>query len=110
MENAVEKAIRILGPSVFEASMKTGIPPATLYKWIEAKRIKDGRRAVQVSRATGGQVTVEELVGYTEESPNGGTRRSSATSPAIGNGSSDSAPTDGAFSPLIPAPAEALAA
>lgn len=80
MENAVERAIRILGPSMFEASVRTGIHPATLYKWVKAKRVKDGRRAVELSRATGGQVTVEELVGFSEPSGNGGGVKSTATS------------------------------
>jgi hypothetical protein len=62
MENAVEKAIRILGGSL-QATLKTGIHPTTLWKWAQAGRIKDGARAVLVSRATDGEVSVEELVG-----------------------------------------------
>jgi hypothetical protein len=67
MENAVEKAIRLLGPTLFQASVRTGIQPSTLWKWAKAGRIKDGLRAVELSRATDGAVSVEELVGATSE-------------------------------------------
>jgi DNA-binding transcriptional regulator YdaS (Cro superfamily) len=75
MENAVEKAIRLLGPSMWEAAIRTRIHPTTLYKWAKAGRIKDGRRAVEVSRLTEGQVTIEELVGASPNGQPNGTER-----------------------------------
>ena len=103
MENAVEKAIRLLGPTLFEAAVRTGIQPSTLWKWKRDGRIKDGRRAVEVSRLTEGQVTIEELVGASPNGqPNGSERvkkgKTSARSPASRKAASKAAP------PLEPAP------
>jgi DNA-binding transcriptional regulator YdaS (Cro superfamily) len=61
MENAVEKAIRLLGGSL-QATIKTGIHSTTLWKWAKSGRVKDGQRALIIARAVDGAVTLEELV------------------------------------------------
>ena len=100
MENAVSKAIRILGPTLFQAAVRTGIQPTTLWKWAKAGRIKDGLRAVQIARLTDGQVTVEELVGA---SPNGHPGDGAQAKGPLSATSPDSPATEGPLSPAYPA-------
>ena len=66
MENAVQKAIRLLGPTLFEASITLRIQQSTLFRWAQIGRVRDGRRAYQIAKATGFQVPLLELFGVVE--------------------------------------------
>lgn len=60
-ENAVERAIRLLG-GTFETAAKLRIQPTTLWRWGKKGYVANGPRAKLIADATGGKVTVEELV------------------------------------------------
>jgi hypothetical protein len=108
MENAVQQAIRLLGPTLFEAAVKTGIQPTTLWKWARAGRVKDGLKAHALAKATNFAVSLEDLLGIPRpEAPNGGRRRRRGPSSATYLHSPASDPPDQANPALDPVTATA---
>jgi len=109
---ALERAIAVLGGPT-ETSHVLRVSYWTIREWRKAARVRDSRMAVllaEAAQAAGAKdITVRALSGL-ENGANGPTGGQSVNGGKITATSSDSAPTDGAFSPLVPAPAEALAA
>lgn len=58
--NAVAKAAEIVG-SKAELARLAGVKPPTVHQWLNDERPVPPARAIQIERATGGQVSRREL-------------------------------------------------
>jgi hypothetical protein len=87
MENPVEKALHLLGDTLWEASKKLDIQPSTLWKWKDAGRVKHGPSAIKISDAVQGAVTIRELLTGEFDNGNGGRRKESTATSCDGGAS-----------------------
>ena len=104
MENAVARAVRLLGGPT-KATFVCRVSVNTIHVWRRDGYVRDARAAVLLSRASG--VPIEQLVGLNGSSPDGGSEVPrgplSATSSAAASACSDSAAPERA-APLGTAP------